>query len=317
MPITKNSLIADRKTAALQTALIILKSQFAEDKRCIWIVVEGKTDPCYYLNTIGNIIPCDWDVVPVEAGNKENVIEVFKSLDWNLYDKKKILFFVDRDLTDFIGDINICSDNFYVTDGYSIENSLISEYVVFRVLRELLGLNGLTDNEKSSIRTLFHDAKKVFIENMIIPMGIILCIREHNIAIKGLEKIEIKKMFIFSKGKCSLNPALHSIYDYVIEKLNCVGVFSESEIDGCKAKFLSHKNHKDLIRGKYMLSFLVLFANSIRDDWENISFAETRAHGRSLTLGINNAFENIAVRARTVPSLRNFYTASVMGAWLK
>lgn len=152
---------------------------------------------------------------------------------------------------------------------------------------------------------------------MIIPMGIILCIRERNIAIKGLDEIEIKKMFIFSKGKCSLNPALYSIYDYVVDRLNCVGTFSKSEFDGCKTKFLSHKNHENLIRGKFMLCFLVLFANSIRDDWENISFAKTRARRRSLTLGVDNAFENIAVRARTVPSLRNFYTASAIGTWLK
>lgn len=317
MSVTKETLIEARDDVKPQTALITLKSQFNPRSKKIWIIVEGKTDPCYYLNTIENVIPAEWKVVPVEAGNKNTVIAVFNSLDWHKYDKKKILFFVDRDLSDFIDDVKVKSANIYITDGYSIENSLISEYVIQRVLRELLGLNNINSNEIMSINSLFQRAKSLFIKTMTITMGIILCIREHNIPIDGLNTIEIKKKISFSKGECSLKLSLQGLYDYVIKQLNCKDSFSKAEYEASKAKFSFHRNHKNLIRGKYMLSFLVLFLISIRDDWEKIVFAKTRAKKRSITLGIDNAFENVAVRARTVPSLRRFYMKSIIGKWLK
>lgn len=314
--ITKDTLLEARSEATAQTALITLMSQYGKEKKAIWIVVEGKTDPCYYINTITPIIPCDWEVIPVEAGNKKNLISVFKSLEKRDYDCKKILFFVDRDLSDFTNDIDVKSSNLYVTDGYSIENSLISEYVMFRILNELLGLHNLTKNEVSSIKDLFKEAKNSFINNMIIPMVIILYLRDHSIKVDGLQNINIKKMFDFVKGECSLKIKQQDLYKYIISNLNYNDSISKTGLETYKKKFLSHQNYKNLIRGKYMLAFLILFVISIRNDWKSFSFATTPAGKRSISLGTENAFENVAVRARTVPSLQEFYKASIIGTWL-
>ena len=317
MIISKDTLLEARVAVELQTALITLKSQYRNDKNKIWIVVEGKNDPDYYLNTIIHLIPRDWQVITIEAGNKKNVITVYKAIDWKNYSQKKILFFVDRDLSDFINDIDVSSTNFYVTDGYSIENSFITDEVMFRVLGELLGLYNLTSHEREAICELFKTSRHVFIKNMLIVMSIILCIEKHEIKTKGLNNIDIRDIFRFSQGSCVLKKTPQEIYNYVLTKLQCKGFFTEEEIEICKNEFSSHKNYMNLIRGKYMLSFLVLFVKSIRDDWNKFIFATTLAQKRNIDLTIQNAFVNVSVRARTVPSLRNFYIASVIGNWLK
>lgn len=313
MCLTKESLLNARKDAIAQTISLRLKREFKKKDNNIWIIVEGKDDPCYYLNTIIHIIPDDWEVTPLVAGNKKNVISVFNSLDWRIYKKKRILFFVDRDLSDFTGDIKVNSKNFYVTDGYSIENSLICEYVLLRILVELLGLQGLTENEINSIKSLFQNAKKVFINKMTIPMIIILCLTIKKFKINELDRFNIKDIFSFSQGVCFPQKTDKQIYDYTIQLFDCSNAFSKSFFRKYKKVFTSKKHYENLIRGKYALFFLVLFANSIRDDWNSFSFKRINARNRSLSLGINNAFEQIAVRARTTPSLQAFYKQSIIG----
>lgn len=317
MNITKDTLLEARAEASKQTALITLMSQYNLRKKNIWIVVEGKNDTCYYVNTIEKIIPNDWNVVPIEAGSKTKVISVLKSLDWNQYDKKRILFFIDRDLSDFINDINVSSSNLYVTDGYSIENSFVNDDVMFHVFDELLGLHCLTEDEKSSITALFQSAKDEFVKGMTIPMAILLCLQKRNIKTDGFNNIKVKQLFAFSRGVCSSQKSSQEFYDYVTQKLDCIGLFSDAEFDDSKTQFTTHNNHENLIRGKYMLEFFVLFILSIRNEWNSIEFAKTTACNRSVTLGVENAFTHIAVWVRLIPSLREFYKLSIIKRWLK
>ena len=313
MSLTKQKLIKARTKAASQILSLKIKREFKEKEKNIWIIVEGKDDPCFYINTIINAIPKDWNVTPLEAGNKKNVIATFHSLDWNKYSKKKILFFVDRDLSDFLDDIKIASENLYVTDGYSIENSLITEQVLLRTLKELLGLHNLTPKETNSITKLFLRAKKLFIKKMTTTMTIILFLQTNGIKINGLNNINIKDIFVFFQGICSAKKNKKQIYDYTLRSFNCDNVIKKSSFKEYEKIFISNSNYCNLIRGKYMLAFFVLFANSIRNDWDSLPFKETKAQSRSINLSLNNAFEHIAVRARITPSLQAFYKSTIIG----
>ena len=126
-------------------------------------------------------------------------------------------------------------------------------------------------------------------------------------------------LYKITNDSCFISDNLEHItkwFDYIINNLNYNDSISKTDLETYKKKFLSHKNYKNLIRGKYMLAFLILFVISIRNDWKSFFFATTPAGKRSISLGTENAFENVAVRARIVPSLQEFYKASIIGTWL-
>ena len=77
-------------------------SRYSKTKRVVYGFVEGKDDPCFYRGFIDSVISNKWEVELWAAGNKEQVYNIYKNIDWRHFSKKRICFFVDRDLSDVI-----------------------------------------------------------------------------------------------------------------------------------------------------------------------------------------------------------------------
>ena len=94
--------------------------------KVVYGFVEGRQDPCYYRGFIEYSLPDDWTVELWPVGRKAAVYQLHAFMDWTRYPKKRICFFVDRDFDDLLLEKRINDLNIYVTDDYSIENSVVN-----------------------------------------------------------------------------------------------------------------------------------------------------------------------------------------------
>src|SRR5580698_4141808 len=94
-------------------------------ERFVYGIVEGREDPCFYRGIIENMLPEGWEVRLIRAGSKKKALKVFESMDWSRFPRKRVCFFVDRDLSEFVGGETHVGDNLYVTDKYSIDSEVV------------------------------------------------------------------------------------------------------------------------------------------------------------------------------------------------
>lgn len=97
---------------------------YRKNARRVYGFVEGKEDPVFYRQLIENQLPEGWSIKLIPTGNKKKVLHSFQSINWDNFSKKRVCFFIDRDLDDFLGSSQQVETNIYITDGYSIENSV-------------------------------------------------------------------------------------------------------------------------------------------------------------------------------------------------
>ncbi len=100
---------------ALATGVVVYHEFMLLYKKTAQIVyglVEGKEDPMFYRGLIEKYLPSGWEVDLIKSGNKDGVLKTINAFDWHRYERKRIGFFVDRDLADFLGEnITVNDDN--------------------------------------------------------------------------------------------------------------------------------------------------------------------------------------------------------------
>ena len=88
----------------------------------IYVFCEGDSDLSYYCEQIDRLSHNRGIYkFPVEC--KNNVIQVWRYIDWANYQKNRVLFFVDRDLSYWVNEPQEYDSNVYITDGYSFEKN--------------------------------------------------------------------------------------------------------------------------------------------------------------------------------------------------
>ncbi|WP_206429934.1 DUF4435 domain-containing protein [Ralstonia solanacearum] len=80
--------------------------RYKPNERLVYGLVEGKEDPMFYRGIIEQALPKDWDVVLIPAGSRGEVLNAYGAFDWKRFSQQRICFFVDRDLTEFVGEKN-------------------------------------------------------------------------------------------------------------------------------------------------------------------------------------------------------------------
>ncbi len=131
-------------------------ARYSRTAKVVYGFVEGKDDPCYYRGFIEQLLPDDWDVELWPAGNKMKVYGIYSMIGWNRFPKRRICFFVDRDFLGLISEKSVADCNIYVTDDYSIENSLAKRSTCHRILTEVLGFTSVDHDELArKIRGVF------------------------------------------------------------------------------------------------------------------------------------------------------------------
>ena len=268
------------------TSYLSFLQKYAPTSNDFYAFVEGKTDIAYYGHCFNNI-PKKIEIIQVEKvadkGGKENVLKLYNEMDWNVFKKNKVLFFVDRDLSEIVKE-NIPTDvNVYITDGYSIENSITSEHTCRRLLREIF----MRDAEKSEINnilTKFTQAEQSFCKHMSLTMANIIFWKKDCNGVKAnYNNIKLKGLYEFAD--CKINQIIDDEeYQKLIYKHANVDYkyYNKEAVHKNHQEFIDKKHHYKYIRGKYIMWFFWMFCKTASksrtmDEHEFRDHATTRA----------------------------------------
>lgn len=250
-----------RKKPNVYTHKIKTEYKRGEDK--VYIVCEGNEDLGYY----GQVIKRKFPKIQIKrqfAEGKDNVISVYKSFDWCVYERNRILFFVDRDFSYWIGEEQYIDTNVYITDQYSFENDAVNVEMFMDVLQDIYGFANATDQELNKVREVFCERWQAFYLNSTYVMAALLTSNIVNknhfakfVEIKKILKIESEKVWVESvKGQ--------SIRDYLYEKLKLTHDY-EGEIIRWKSLFEKDQDNY-FVRGKWALCFMIKLLEYIMDN---------------------------------------------------
>ena len=288
-------------------------------EKIVYGFVEGNDDSNFYRGLIENTIPNDWVIKLIYAGNKHKVLQAYKDFDWIRFPKNRVCFFVDRDLSDFLNDINFSDENLYITDMYSIENEVVNPETLERVLEEIFNIRGLSPEEIKKIRTIFENNLKRFSTAMLPIMSQIIIWKKSGNR-PCLDNIQPIKFFRFSNGKVFLKTEYKTKMDLILScARECkLSNSTSSEISNMTKKLQKAGNEKKFIRGKYLLDLFVECARNISNSITNFSEKFMKAPKMRISFGRENALTILGPRVRIPESLKNFieinYLAYIQGA---
>lgn len=250
----------------------IFKTKFKKNAKIIYLIVEGKDDITYYKHCFDKFIPEDWEIIAIPASCskssgscKKKLINFYNTLDWNFFNKEQIVILTDRDLSDIIFEKIPESKNIYVTDGYSIENSIINSRTFYRTLTELCCFEEFDEPSKTKLLNSFNKQLKNFCNKMIDVMGWIVYWEKNNFN-PSLKNIKVKDLFKITFNNIELKQI--NIIEFIHKKckLNYNNSISIEDI-----KYSISENPNKYTRGKYLFEFFKYYCEKIIDDYKDIS----------------------------------------------
>jgi len=281
--------------------------QWRGDDKIVYGFVEGRDDPSFYRGFISGILPDEWKVKLIISGNKNNVFKVFDAMDWSRFPKKRLCFFVDRDLSIFLDEETRSEDNLYITDSYSIENEAVNFETMEVVLSDVFGINDLNPTEIDSIRNLFEDSLGAFVESVAPVMAQILIWRRAGIDV-SLSNIDPKEYFKFEQSHIKLKERYKSQRErirYAARRVDAP-MSDESEIAKVEREFRRLQGLEKYIRGKYLIWFFIQCIKEIHKAIPGLCPRYNRAPKVHIDLNAVNGMMVIAPRVRCPYSLRSF-----------
>ena len=255
MKITKESLQKDESVVNL----VLLKvrqvySNSPTNKKVIF-VVEGKDDIPYYGNQADNYIPQGWRLVIVPAKNRTKAIATYQQLDWRIYSKEKIKFFIDRDLTDYTDEDTPRDSNIYVTSKYAIENELCTESTYIKALKYYYGLNDIDEKDEKKLIEFYESSWTAFTEIMRPVMAQILYWKINHIQ-SNYAKYKVQRIIEFKdQSLCVATP--YQKRTKLLQDLSQQSGLEYIETDLSSFEHALEAKHTpdEYIRGKYVLVF--------------------------------------------------------------
>lgn len=274
----------------------LLKYKF--DNKDVHYLFEGYEDPSYYLHFIEQFIS---NPMHTYIGNgKYKLFNIYDSIDWNVYDKNRVLVFTDRDYSELLGeDFKESEPNVYTTDFYSIENHIIDSCLIKKVLREIYHLTDEGTIEELTAKYL--DEYQAFFKGSLYLFAWIIFMRKSKIKVH-LDSIDLGELFDVTTSQLKFSCSGGLKYDY-LEKVT--GTRSPDGVESEIKKLIQEiKNHnpKNIIRGKFEVWFLIRFLMRLKE--------KHQLNGQKLKINTqlnqNNCVEILASRSIIPESLQKF-----------
>ncbi len=291
------------------------KTTYQKNSKVIYAFCEGKDDLSFYKGAIENVLTENWTVHIWEVGGVYNVIGLHKKLDWRKYNSAQVVFFIDRDLTEFTNEKLPNKKNIYITNNYSIENDIVNWNTCERTLTEVLGLSDLSSEEKDALKELFEEEFLNFSDQMVPIMAWIIKWRRcgHR---SCLNAILMQDLFKIKQGKLEsiAHPKRFQDTTAYIHKQCNLTIDKDYELRAGIAEFRTEDRHKKFIRGKYLLWFLVEFCLSIHRDCLQMSIIKSISTPKPKNVANfshSSAMFLISPRCKAPQSLKKFLKNTV------
>ena len=211
---------------------------------------------------------------------------------------------MDRDLSDLIPQKLPSDTNIYVTDKYSIENSIVNRNTCKRMLTEKFGFSDESHEEMDQVCDQFERELEAFLVAMIPTMAWILFWRRRG-AKANLNNIKIGKLMSVRNGAVVVDKTKDERKQYVHKS---AGIFYDPLVDVSaeEAEFSKASVYRSFVRGKYVLWFLVMFCKSVYSDAESYFSRCTKPPKMHVSISPKNAVTIMGNLARVPPSPSNF-----------
>ena len=297
------------RTVPLQQFL----SEFKKEAKVCYGFVEGKDDPSYYRKPITDKITEDCFVRFYPSNGKKNVKYVFEEIR-NRGDipRDRVVYFMDRDLSSVIDDENLIIDSHvYITDNYSIENDFLNSGTLRAVMQELLGFCSISLADIERVKRLYEEQLLCF-ENKILPiMANIVIWKRNNIKPANYRNLKIDKLFEVKNGQLSqIGTDDEMIQRLYKDSQADYSKYSKTEADNVIREIHEKSLVHQIVRGKYLADFFIMFCNSVYNEYANLGISAPTNNGRKLSE--RDIMETIAPRARVPQSLKQFIERTIV-----
>lgn len=304
--ITKESLQVAQATINEVTLKIKQSYSSSPTAQQIFLVVEGKDDIPYYGTRADEYIPEGWKVTLIPAQNRKKAVETYRTLDWTIYAKNRILFFIDRDLSDYTKEDTPNDSNVYVTTRYAIENELCTVDTYVKALKYYCDLVDISEADEAKLIEFYNSCWAEFSVIVEPIMAQILYWKENNIK-SNYANYKMQNVIEIKNGTLQLNPNLLTEED-VLQDL-----FRQSNVpyiptDISMYKDLLNEKHtpEEYIRGKFVVAFFV--KTLIYTTKYSIDIIPSRKKAKdSLGLGYENAILKLCGIMKTPETLVTFF----------
>lgn len=282
-------------------------NKYRKDDKVEYVFCEGNEDIAYYSHAIKQLYP-QLKIVKIPVGGKDNVILLNSYFDWTRFNQNQLLFFVDRDMSYWLGIDDAFPNNIYVTDGYSIENDVVKEEHFMCFLEDLCGFALATEEELSNIKSFYREKWISFTENskyIMAALAISLKYSGEHLA----KYIEHKDMIKIRRENVWVNEYKDLTLKNYIDQIFRIEPKHQEEIEALIKRF-ALESTEYYVRGKWAISFLVKMINHIVQ--ERLEFApslcDEKGNGPKCLCNIQEeqAITILGTRIPIVSSLNDF-----------
>ncbi|WP_343684557.1 DUF4435 domain-containing protein [Asticcacaulis sp.] len=286
--------------------------KYKPNKKFVYAIVEGVEDPIFYKYIIQKLIPETWDVIFITSGSKYKSIDAHRIFNWETLDKRRICFFLDTDLDKYLGKNQKIETNFYYTDGYSIENSIVSSCLFLNFIEDIYGCGELDEPQREEIIEYFETGLSEFKNIMSGVMAYFAWATRNNVKCRW-SRVNVSNIFKIENGSPAITDdckTIESLCEYLTDRLGC-HYPDINEINFELRMLLDGGWLNEFVRGKFIFKFFHSISLYIEHN-KHFDFIDRNSKPR---ISINSAKLNslIAPYSRTPDSLNRFILSNFLG----
>lgn len=282
-------------------------NKYKKDDGRVYIFCEGNADLGYYGSSIKRTYP-DVEIEKAFVECKNNVLAVYKMINWSAYDKNRVLFFVDRDIDYWLDKDSRLDENIYVTDEYSFENDAVSLEMFMECLEDVYGFTNANEDEKADIKKFYFEKTVQFIKGSYYLMAALVVSyiktnMHYGKEIKLSKLIDIGFPSIWKEKVSDKNSSA-----YILDKLRLCE--SDEELISLYEKRFNQDEEHYSIRGKWRYEFMVKLLDYILENGDKFAASlygtSIKEPKKLFDLSERGGMTYLGPRIKTPESLKHF-----------
>ena len=285
--------------------LLEYKLKAKKDKPTVHLFVEGEGDKPFYGLFVRAVTQGTFRIEYYPCGDRNKVLEalaIIEEIQNNI-----CLFFVDKDLTDFVQEETPENNRLYITDYYSIESFLVNPQILRTYLQETVSQHNKNIN-LDVIEEKFEVQLSRFYKIMIPIMAWVIALKRQGKK-PNIKNIDLSKIYTFNEEMVIVRTRGYNQSSRLAYLEYECGVSTDNH---CKTAIretvreLCNNNPKMFVRGKWEAWFMLEFVKLLVPTMKTIADREKKPFKQYMPLHKSNFVEVLVSRTVCPPSLENF-----------
>lgn len=276
-------LLRNSRTSRVSVLHKFLTSYDPSTKR-VYGFVEGEPDQSFYRLHIQQQAVDQKDVYIYNCEGKKGVYPLCADVLARYPDCKRVLFFVDKDLDDIIGEYRPTDPRVFTTDCYSIENYLVCRETIQRYFEDFVKIRRIEINVDAVLND-FDQHLSAFHRILLPVMAWIVVLRRRG-SRPNLTDVRLDALFkVSDAGISKLSRRSRLAYLMRVAQVEPCGSVWRQVRATCRE--LQRKPPKTYVRGKFEAWWFVEFARRVSEGLQRVV---TEAGGSvSISMQLNDA----------------------------